>query len=168
MRSAIAVAALTLLSGCPTQQQPTCDVATQVQADVLGRDPIMHCESLLTVDGGDDPSAWAAAQACVLQAVQRDRSAFTFVYDTLGGQAGLSGFRGTNNRLVVRQYAFAMDPSDPKHPRLSVHNCNERYNADNTALVTQAVDATAGCTPTVGKPCLTCNDPSTGSLLCGK
>jgi hypothetical protein len=157
-------------AGCVQTSPEFCDVEKLVIGDVDGRDPITHCESFLENADAGGTNPMALAQACVLKAVQQDRATFTLIYDVPGAtnhlRAGISGYRGTNNRMSVRYYAASQSPTATA-PALSVKTCNEQFNADNTALVAQALDATPGCTPGPGMPCLTCNAPGIGSLICG-
>jgi hypothetical protein len=158
MRRLVALLLLTA-AGCESSTLP-CTVDVQVAIDVSGK-AITPCGNFKlgpTSPGFD--ADFVTAQRCVLDAVAA-KQPFALVYDVPADnkheRVGLSG-QLAGSDLVVRQYAYSAG-ADEAHPRLSRQVCTP-------SMQTAAVTATPDCTPTVGHPCLTCNAPQSGMLVC--
>ena len=147
-------------ASCAQAPVGTCDVQALANNDLVGQGTVVHCESYLSGTDGGAANAMLLAQQCVLSALGKGL-AFTLVYDDPVApdrlRAAISGFRGPSRELV-RYYVSSVNKAG--QTQLSVKTCNE-------AAPAQALEKSAGCTPGPGKPCLTCNNPGLGSLLCG-
>lgn len=152
--------------GCGSNAAKTvCTVDALLDAQVSGR-PYVDCTAVAAnPDGGVAADAMARAQRCVLDAV-RQNQAFVLVYDLPHAINHLRvGYAGTPGASVasVREYVYSGDvagkPGDAR-PTVSTKTCSAV--GPDAALV-----ATPGCTPSVGRPCLTCTRASVGAITCG-
>jgi hypothetical protein len=163
MRSLLVLLAL---SGCGTTTV-VCDIEPFMNPTFANSIPL-DCSLGVKLDGTENPASMDAARNCVITNVnqQPPKTNFFLVWTVANT---------TNNHLrqaitgvvmggvlVVRQYAYAGDaqgvPGD-LNPKVSVQTCN--------ADARSPVYATPNCTVGAGKPCLSCNLPLNGQLLCG-
>ena len=149
-------------AGCAQASSRSCDLQKLVDGDVLGHGAVVHCESFLENTDGGAANAMLLAQECVLSALGKGLT-FTLLYDDpIAGDhlsAAISGYRGANDRSLVRYYAASVNSAG--QPQISVKTCNAASPS------VQPLDKSPGCTPAAGRPCLTCNSPGSGLLLCG-
>jgi hypothetical protein len=157
---------LLALSGCGTTTV-VCDIEPFLNPIFANSVPL-DCSLGVKLDGTENPASLEAARTCVITAVnqQPPKTNFVLVWTVANTtnnhlRQALAGVIN-GGVLTVRQYAYAGDamgvPGD-LHPKVSVQTCN----ADTRS----AVYATPGCTIAPGKPCITCNLPLNGQLLCG-
>ncbi len=161
MRSAAPLALLVLLlacgSSCSKGEPQTCRIEAYAAADELGDTPDACGSFSLDPDGGYDDADMLAAHNCVLAAVAGQRP-FTLFYDVWDPYQHIrGGFVGALDKdiLHIKAYAYVGDTLggsfDPR-PSVTVETC--------------ATIVDAGCIPSAGKPCLTCQTPGPESVLC--
>ncbi|HUS66813.1 MAG TPA: hypothetical protein VMZ28_19885 [Kofleriaceae bacterium] len=152
--------------GCGSNAAKTvCTVDALIAAQVSGRQYVDCTAVAADADAGVGAEAMARAQGCVLEAV-RQNQAFVFAYDVPHAinhlRVGYAGVPG-GSAATVREYVYSGDvagkPGDA-HPTVSTKTCSAL--GPDAALV-----ATPGCTPSVGRPCLTCVKASVGAITCG-
>jgi hypothetical protein len=175
MRAGVLVALLGCAVSCRNTVTVTCDLGLMVEAELGGLDQqvadggatgsFSDCSGLV----GDPPTAegFAAAQYCAVTAVGAGR-AFKLVYAVPAtGQNLRAAFTGvpTANGLRVRAYAYSGD--FPGHPDDANPSVSMRTCLGTPPLVDTATVIAGGCRPDVGRPCLKCNLPTAGTLLCG-
>ncbi len=153
-----------LVCGCTTTTV-VCDIEPFLDPYVSGR-PTDDCG---TFDfDNDTASTLDAARKCVITAINtaNPTRGFRMVWTVQKSpnhlRAGLAGV-ASGGMMFVHQFAYTGDvsgvPGD-KHPKVSVQTCTQ--DAAHSAIF-----ATAGCVIGPGKPCMTCNAPISGQLLCG-
>jgi hypothetical protein len=139
-------------AGC-SGGEPSCAVEQFVDAAVQGQNPT-DCGTFELGSALYTDEAMHAAQLCVLNAIARG-SAFRLVYDA--AQPGIKGaFSGRAGGTQLRSYAAEGrfgDAGSDFTPQASGRSC-------------ERVVETPSCSPKVGLPCLTCENPGQASLLC--
>ena len=147
------------LAGCTKGEPGSCRIDTYAAGDEQGQTPDACGSFSLDTDGGYDDASMRSAHDCVLAAVAHGR-AFELLYDVWDAyrhvRGGFTGAVDAQGKLRVRAYAYVGDTLggsfDPR-PAVTVESC-------------QSVVDDAGCTPSAGKPCLTCQAPGSAETLC--
>jgi hypothetical protein len=147
----IRAAVLVLLASCHGQAATSCDVETQVSADLAGYN-FIDCGRALdaNADGGLS-SAMQQGHDCVLTSISKNLS-FRFLYadPQSGAIAGISGVQ-LGQSMTIRWYSAAAAPAK----QLAVQNCQH------------GLASSPSCTPAAGVPCLECIAP-VGAVLCAE
>ena len=147
------------LAACTTGDPKTCRIETYANNDEKGQSNVAECGSFsLDVDAGYNDQAMKDGHDCVLAAVAQTRP-FTFFYDVFDPfrhvRGAFTGVVDEKGKLQIRSYAYVGDTLggsfDPR-PAVTTQSC---------ATVVDAM-----CTPSAGKPCLTCKMPGPSSELC--
>jgi hypothetical protein len=146
-------------AGCTVGDTSLCRIERYAAVDLDDQTPVA-CGSLsLDVDGGFNDAAMRAARECVLDAVA-GKLPFTLFYDdadfTRHVRGGFTGAADDNGVMRLRSYAYVGDSqgaAGDAHPVVTSQTC-------------KSVVAASNCTPTAGRPCLTCMGPGTPSTLC--
>ena len=148
-----------IVAACGNAAVVPCSVEQSVTAEVAGNQAF-DVGTFVRGSANYTDAAMVSAQSDLLNAVKRGQT-FRLVYDAndaaMGNsqrlQAGWSGaLRGGVLRLST--YAGEVDAKDPTVGLLV------------TSRSCDIVQATPGCTPTVGVPCLECIGPDTGTIVC--
>jgi hypothetical protein len=148
-----------LLAGCSNGDPKSCRIENYASLDVKGDSPVECGSFSLDADAGFNDAAMQGAHDCVLDAVANGK-AFTLYYDVWDAyrhvRGGFTGAPQPSGKMSLRAYGYLGDSLggsfDPR-PVVTVESCKN------------VVDD-AGCTPAAGKPCLTCQSPSSESTLC--
>jgi hypothetical protein len=162
----LALLTVLALAGCGTTTI-ICDIEPFMNPTLEGRGTIDDCGTF-KLDALETAAALETARTCVVTHVNSTKpsSGFKMVWTVANTtnnhlRAALTGVVA-GGVMVVRQYAYAGDASGvpgDMNPKVSVQTC--------TADTRSAVYATPGCVVAPGKPCMTCNTPLNGQLLCG-